>query len=433
MVTFKRYFSRTFASLSIRNYRLFFIGLTVSQCGTWMQTVAQGWLMLSLTGSGAQLGLMLACQFLPILLLSPIGGMLADRSSKRHILFVTQSLAGLQALAVGVLVVSGTIEPWMLYVAAAAFGTINAFDNPTRQTFVSELVGHSNLRNAITLNSTLNQLARAVGPTIAGILIAGVGIAFCYFVNAASYLATIIVLGQMRDDEMFHGDTKPPKGTISLKGMSTALAYVGKKPLLRNILIMVVILGMFSYEFQVSLPLLAQEVFTSGASGYATLLTAMGLGSVAGGLFSAGRKKVAPSQLVVSCLLFGSAMVITARMPSFWWATVGMLFVGFFSINLTSVANTILQLETKPEMQGRVMSLWTMAMLGTTPIGAPIIGLFGEYLGGRWGIGAGGVAAFVAGIFALFTLGSFDRFKFIPSLIRRRTEAVSIEEDIKLA
>jgi MFS family permease len=418
MVTVQKYFTRTFASLKIRNYRLYFIGLTVSQCGTWMQTVAQGWLML-------------ACQFLPMLLLSPMGGMLADRASKRRILSVTQSLAGIQALTMGILIASGSIEPWMLYIAALCIGTINAFDNPARQTFVSEMVGPNHLRNAITLNSTLNQLARAVGPTIAGILIAGVGVAFCYFVNAFSFLAVLIVLNQMDDSELFVAAKK--QATAKSQGMRAALRYVARVHVIRNILLIVAIIGTFSYEFQVSLPMLAQNVFMAGAGGYAALLSAMGVGSVAGGLFAAGRKKVAPSQLIVSCLLFGSAMIITSRMPSFWWAVVGMMFVGFFSINLTSVANTIIQLETKPEMQGRVMALWTMAMLGSTPLGAPLVGWVGEYFGGRWGIGLGGYAAFFAGIIALLTLGSADRFRFIPSFIRHRGEKASIAEDIKLA
>lgn len=404
-----------FSSLRIRNYRLYFIGQGLSQIGSWMQIVALGWLVLVLTGSGTQLGAILAFRFFPQLFGGPFGGIFADRYSKRHVLLVTQLASALVALAMAVLVFGESMTVWMLYAFALMLGVINLFDNPTRQAFVHEMVGPGNLRNAVTLNSTAANLARTIGPVIAGSLIAGIGIAAAYFANAISFIAVIVMLVAIRPDELHKDAARKDRGHI-LEG----LHYAAKTPLVRNILIVMALIGTLAYEFQVSLPLLAELVFESGATGYAALLSAMGVGSVLGGLIAASRAQVAPHEFVMSALLFGVSIVVTAFMPSLPFAVLGMFFVGLFSINLTSVGNTMLQLASLPEVRGRVMSLWSMAIFGSTFIGAPAIGYIAERFGGRWGLATGGIAAVVGALYAATRMLERDRWLFIPAFIRVR-------------
>lgn len=368
--------------------------------GNWMQTIALGWLVLEMTHAGSQLGLVLALQFLPMLFLGPWGGVVADRFNKRTILYTTQTLLGVLALCLGVLVATDWIELWMLYGFALSLGVINAVDNPTRQIFVSSMVEPSYVKNAVTLNSIEVNLARAIGPSIGGVLIATLGLAFCFIVNAFTYIAVIVVLTQMRGKELHEAPRPAAKKGQLMEGWR----YVLASPVLRNVLLVMAIIGTMSYEFQVSLPLLAQDTFMGDASSYAALLSAMGVGSVLGGLFAAGRKRASAQSLTGLIFLFGLSLCVVASMPTLGFAIAGMVLVGFFSINVTSLANTILQLESKPEMRGRVMALWSMAMLGSTPIGGPIVGYIGQYAGPRWGIAVGGLAAAVAGIIAYYTL-----------------------------
>ncbi len=418
MESLKQLSEQTFSSLKIRNYRFYFIGQGLSQVGSWMQIVALGWLVLVLTGSGTQLGAILAFRFFPQLFGGPFGGIFADRYSKRHVLLVTQLASALVALAMAALVFGQLMTVWMLYAFALILGVINLFDNPTRQAFVHEMVGPEHLRNAVTLNSTAANLARAVGPMIAGSLIAGIGIAACYFANAISFLAVIAMLVAIRPEELHKESAARKDSGHILEG----LRYAAKTPLVRNILIVMALIGTLAYEFQVSLPLLAELVFESGATGYAALLSAMGAGSVLGGLIAASRAQVAPHEFVMSALLFGVSIVVTAFMPSLPFAVLGMFFVGLFSINLTSVGNTMVQLASSPEVRGRVMSLWSMAIFGSTFIGAPAIGYIAEHFGGRWGLATGGIAAIVGGLYAATRMLERDRWLFIPAFIRVRME-----------
>lgn len=419
----------TFASLSIRNYRLFFIGQGISLSGTWMQTVAQGWLVLQLTGSGTQVGFVVALQFLPLLLFTPFGGMIADSFPKRRTLFITQALFVAQQATLGIVVLTGMVEMWMIYLLALGFGLVNAVDNPTRQAFVSELVEREYVRNAVALNATENNLARAVGPSVGAVLIAGIGIGFCFIANAFSTLAVIIALS-MLDTKRLHAQVSPAR-LHPLRQLSEAWAYVKKTPLIRNTLIMAVVIGTFAYEFQISLPILAKFAFGTDAAAYSRLWVAFGLGSVAGGLLAAGRKRVASHTLVGAAILFGISMLIVSFMPTLDWAVAGMVLVGFFSINFTSLANTSLQLKAEPAMRGRVMSLWTMAMLGSTPIGGPIVGAVAEHFGARWGIALGGVAALAAGFFAAKKLLKNDRLEVIPPSVRIADLEAEAREEAK--
>ena len=392
---------RTFFSLGIWNFRLYFIGQAISLSGTWMQTIGQSWLVLQITGSGTALGFVTALQFLPILVFGPWGGVIADRFSKRTILYCTQCAAGVLALVLGVLVATGWVRLWMVAILAVCLGLVNAVDNPTRQTFVLEMVGKEQIQNAVPLNSVLVNLARVLGPALAGALIATVGLAACFFVNAASYIAVLIALWMMRAEQL-HSAPLVARASGQLR---EAFRYVRSTPILRNVLLMMAIIGTLSYEFQVILPLFAQFTLGGGAGAYAALTAAMGVGSVIGGLYTASRRKVVPAMLIRAAFLFGVVILAAAIAPNLAFAMAALVLVGIFSINFLSLGNTILQLESVPEMRGRVMALWAVAFLGSTPIGGPIVGWIGEHAGPRWGLGLGGLAALIAGTLGFRSLG----------------------------
>lgn len=384
-----------------------------------MQTIGQDWLVLQLTKSGTQLGIVSAFQFLPVLFLAPYGGVIADRFSKRKILLFTQTIAAILALILGLLVVIGGIKIWMIYILAMCLGLVNAVDNPTRQTFVSEMVDKKHLPNAVALNSTEVNLARAIGPVIAGVIIAVVGIGLCFLINAASYIAVIIMLAMMRHDELFIAEKiQKAKGQIR-----EGVKYIMSTPLLFHTLMMMVIIGTLSYEFSVSLPLLAQFTFHGNAESYSFLVAAMGIGSIIGGYFAIRRKKVAPHLLIFSALGFGISLSIAAWMPTLPLAVIMLFFAGISSLNFISLGNTILQLYSKPEMRGRVMAFWTMAFSGSTPIGGPIIGWVGQEFGARWGLAVGGFAAIVAAFYgAVIILQKSAKAKLISEDVSIRDE-----------
>jgi MFS family permease len=346
------------------------------------------------------LGIATALQYLPILFLGPYGGVIADRISKRKILYFTQSISGVLALILGVLVATSLVKIWMVYILAFCLGMVTAFDNPTRQTFYIELVGPDNLRNAVTLYSTLVNLARIIGPAIAGVLIATVGLAPCFIVNGVSYTAVVIMLSMMRADELLITPPVPrAKGQLQ-----EGFKYVFSTPILGSILLMMAIIGTLTFEFQVSLPLIAQFTFKGDASSYAFLTASMGFGAAIGGIFFAGRKGITPYKLVSTSLLFGLAILAAAFMPSLLLSGLVMVLVGICSINFSSLGNSILQLESSPQMRGRVMAFWSMAFLGSTTIGGPMVGWFAEAAGARWGLALGGLAALIAAVLGAITL-----------------------------
>jgi MFS family permease len=401
----QQYGRDTFSSLYIRNYRLYYIGQIVSTSGTFMQSVAQAWLVLQLTHSGTALGIATALQYLPIIFLGPYGGLIADRVSKRKILYVTQLLSGLLALILGALVATGMVQVWMVYVLAFALGVVTVFDNPARQTLYIELVGPDNLRNAVTLYSTLVNLARVIGPAIAAAVIAAFGLAPCFIVNGISYGAVVIMLVMMRADELLVTPPLPrAKGQFQ-----EGFKYVVQSPVLGSALVMMAIIGMLTFEFQVSLPLIAQYTFHGDAGSYAFLTGSMGFGAVLGGVLFAARKSVVPYKLVSASLLFGAAVLAAAFMPSLLLAGLALVVVGVFSINFSSLGNSVLQLESSPQMRGRVMSFWTIAFLGTTTFGGPIVGWFAQTAGARWGLALGGLAALVAAALGAVTLRKLRR------------------------
>jgi MFS family permease len=397
----------TFSSLTIRNYRLYYIGQIISTSGTFMQTIAQGWLVLKLTNSGTALGIVVALQYVPLLIFGSYGGVIADRYSKRTILFFTQSIAGILALILGILVATNVVQLWMVYVLAFLLGLNSVIDNPTRLTFYMELVGPDKLRNAVTLYSTLVNLSRVIGPALAAGLIATIGIAACFILNGISYFAVVIMLALLRTEEMNICEPVPPAKGQLIEGFK----YVFSTPVIGFPLLMMAIMGMFTYEFQVTLPLIAQKVFNSGASGYAFLTAAMGTGASIGGLFFASKKRGAPYKLVSAAFLFGLAILAAAIMPSLLLSGIAMVIVGFCSINYSSLGNTTLQLECDPVMRGRVMSFWSIAFLGMTTFGGPIVGRFAEVAGGRYGLALGGLAALAAAGIGAMTLRNLQAAK----------------------
>lgn len=422
-----QYRRSTFSSLSIRNYRLYYIGQVISNSGTWMQSVAQAWLVLQLTHSGTALGFVAALQFLPILVLGPFGGVIADRFPKRKLMVVTQSAFGLQAFVLGMLVATGIVQLWMVEVLAFSYGLINAVDNPVRQSFVIEMVGPRELRNAVTLFSTLVNLSRVVGPTLAGILITAVGLAPCFIINGISYLAVIIMLLMMQAAELFPAPPIP----VARGQLRAGLRYVLATPILRNVLLMLAIIGTLTFEFSVSLPLIAQFTFNGGADSYAALSAAMGIGAVAGGLMTAGQKKTSPRMLVVAAFLFGLATTLAALMPSLALTAVAMIAVGLCSIYFTTLGNSILQLESEPQMRGRVMAFWAMAFLGSTTIGGPIIGWVGQNIGPRWGLAVGGIAAIVAAGLGALTVRQVQPPKRVPEAVVSAAESAA-DRDLRV-
>jgi MFS family permease len=401
---------KTFASLKIRNYRLFFMGQAISVAGTWMQTVALGWFVLQLTGSGAQLGGVVAMSFVALLIFGPLGGVIADRFPKRTVIIYAQLAFVVQALSLSALVYSGQTQLWMLYVLAFLYGLIRAVDEPTRQAFVMEMVDASRMKNAVSLNSMINNLARAVGPMLGGMLIVSVGVAFCFLFNALSYIAVIVMILFMNESELHKGFP----ATGSSTGVRDGIRFILANPFIRNTLFMMAIVGTFAYEWQVSLPLIAERTFNGDATSYAALMSSLGIGSVVGGLFAASRHKLSARDLVLFVFLFGLSIIATSVMPTLQLAMFGMVLVGFFSINLTSLGNTMVQLESTPEMRGRVMSFWTMAMMGSTTIGGPVVGLVGEYVGARYGLLIGGISALLAAGMAAVPLLRTHKVRIIP-------------------
>jgi MFS family permease len=383
---------QTFASLSNSNYRRYLRGQSISLAGTWMQTIAQSWLVLQLTGSATALGVVIALQTLPTLVLGPYGGLIADRMDKRRLMIGLQSGMGALALLLGGLTITGAVQLWHVYVLAFLLGMINCFENPARQSFVLEMVGPEDLRNAVSLNAVLVNVARAVGPAVAGIVIATGGLGVCFLINAVSFIAVVTSL--IRLDVAALSPSVPASRAPGQ--LREGLSYVRGTPALAVPLLMMALVGCLAYEFQVVLPIVASETFAGGAQTYGFLTAAMGAGAVVGGLFVAALGRTGLWYLVGTACAFGLALLATALAPTLPMALVGMGIVGAASVAFQSTGNSTLQLASAPHMRGRVMALWAVAFLGSTPIGGPIAGVVSQHLGGRAGLALGAVACLVA-------------------------------------
>ena len=392
------------ASLRHHNYRLFFLGQLVSMAGTWMQSVAQSFLVLDLTHSGTQLGLTTAVRFLPVLLFGPAGGLFADRRDKRRVLLVTQTCAGLLAAVFAVLTATHDIRLWTVYLLAVALGFVNVFDNPARQTFIAEMVPSRDLPNAVTLNSVSMNLARVFGAALGGVLAAVLGLALCFACNALSYIAVLVSLVAMRQSELF-----PARRVAREPGqIRQGLRYVRSTPELLIPLIMIAVVGTLAWEFQVSLPLMASKVFGGGTAAYGVMASVMGAGAVAGGLVSAARPRPRARALCLAAIGWGIAILLAAAAPTMPLELAALVFVGYGSITFNSMAKTTLQLAAEPTMRGRVMALWALAWLGSTPIGGSIVGWIGQDAGPRWSLVVGGLPTLLCGLAALPALARID-------------------------
>lgn len=396
MTTPKELLARTFSALAVPNFRLYFTGQVISVSGSWMQRVAQAWLVLELTGSGAAVGAVTAFQFLPLLVLAPFGGLIADRVDKRRVLYITQTLAGITAATLGLLVLTDVVELWMVFALALIHGTVGSFDNPARHAFVMEMVGRSRLTNAVGLNSVLMNTARVIGPALGGALIVTVGIGICFMINSVSYLFFIAALLMMRSGQIDRTEPEPPR-----RGqLREALAYVRSEPVLFVPLVMMGVVGLLTYEFEVVLPLLARFTFGGGADTFGAMFAAMGLGSVAGGLYTATRGDQPGRTMIWLAYGLGGVVTVATFAPSLWVAYVALFWVGMCATAFFTLGNSVIQLHSVPQMRGRVIALRTAAILGSRPLGAPIVGWVGEHFGPRYAMGIGAVAALGVAVWA---------------------------------
>jgi MFS family permease len=395
--------SPTFRSLSNRNYRLYASGAVVSNVGTWMQRVAQDWLVLQLThNSGTALGITTGLQFLPILLMSPYAGLLADRFPKRRLLQVTQTMLAVPALMLGLLAVTGVAQTWEVYLLAFVFGIGSAFDAPARQSFVSEIVGQDDLTNAVGLNSASFNLARMIGPALAGLLIAAFGSGVpatgaVILVNAVSYGAVILSLQRMRDRELH-----PAKRPERHKGMiREGVRYTLRRPDLMLILTIVFFAGTFGLNFQITSALMATEVFHKGAGEYGILGTTLAIGSFSGALLAARRTRIRHRLVIAAAIAFGLSEIVAGLMPSYLAFAIWTPVTGIASLTLITSANATFQMSVAPAMRGRVMALYMMVFMGGTPIGAPIVGWVGQTFGPRWTLLGGGAVTILGTLLAV--------------------------------
>ncbi|MEV5077372.1 MFS transporter [Streptomyces sp. NPDC056159] len=384
--------SSMFSSLRVRNYRLFFLGQVVSNTGTWMQRIAQDWLVLSLTGSSAAVGITTALQFLPMLLFGLYGGVLVDRLPKRPTLLVTQSAMAVTGLALAVLTLTGQVQVWHVYLAAFAVGLATVVDNPARQSFVSEMVGPQQLQNAVSLNSANFQSARLVGPAVAGVMITGVGTGWAFLANGLSFVAPIVGLLLMRTREL-HVVERAPRGKGQLR---EGLRYVAGRPELIWPIVLVGFIGTFGFNFPVWLSAYAEDVFHSGAGAYSLFNTVMAVGSLVGALLAARRGTARLRVLIAAAAAFGALEVVAALAPSYWLFALLMAPIGIFGLTVNVTANTAVQMGTDPAMRGRVMALFMMVFMGGTPLGAPLVGWITDAYGARVGFAVGGVVSLAA-------------------------------------
>ncbi|MFJ1470810.1 MFS transporter [Massilia orientalis] len=386
--------SRAFRSLSNFNYRLWAAGALVSNIGTWMQRTAQDWLVLTeLTHHNASaVGTVMALQFGPQLLLLPWTGWAADHVDQRKLMMITQTAMGTLALALGAMTLTGVVALWHVYVFAFLFGCASAFDAPVRQTFVAHLVGDADLPNAVALNSTSFNAARMIGPAAAGLLIAGVGTGWAFVVNGLSYVGILCSLAWLRKDELH---PRAP-GSAGGRGMLDGVRYVWKRPDLMALLGMLFLIATFGLNFPIFIGTMAVSVFHTDARGYSLLSSTMAVGSVVGALLAARREHTRFRALVVGAGVFGAGCALAAVSPGYLWFAAALALTGVAALTFTNTSNSLLQLSTEPAMRGRVMALRLGIALGTTPIGAPIVGWVADHAGPRWALGVAAASGFAA-------------------------------------
>ena len=384
----------TFRSLSNPNYRIWAGGALVSNVGTWMQRTAQDWLVLSeLTQHNASaVGIVMALQFGPQLLLLPLTGMAADLLDRRKLLLFTQAAMGLLALGLGLLCISGRVELWHVYVFALLLGCVTAFDSPVRQTFVSEIVSEQDLTNAVALNSTSFNAARMLGPAVAGLLISSVGTGWVFIINAFSFAGVIGSLLLLRTSLL----RRAPRLKATRGSLVEGFRYVSGRPDLVSVLLMLFLIGTFGLNFPIFLSTMSVTAFHAGASQYGVLSSIMACGSVAGALLAAGRDQPRLALLLGAAALFGFGCALAAVMPNYWLFGIMLVIIGIAAQTFTTTVNSAVQLSTAPAMRGRVMAIVLAISAGGTPLGAPIVGWVADVFGPRWALGIGALSGFAA-------------------------------------
>jgi len=383
-----------FAALAVPNFRRYVSGQALSLIGTWVETVAQALLVLKLTHSGTILGLTTAARYAPILLLSPYAGLLVDRDSKRHVLLATQTGLGLVSAALGVSVLTGSVRLWQVVVLAVLFGIFSAVDNPARQAFTQEVVGRDLVRNAVTLNTTVVNVARVIGPAIAAVLVSTVGIGWCFVVNAVSFGFVIASLLSL-DTRLLHPVPPVPRRRGQLRD---GLRYAVGVPAIIRPLLMMALVGTFTFEFEVSLPLLAETTFHGTGTTYSWLIGALGAGAVAGGLYAARSARTGVARLIRAVLGYAIAVGLLAAAPTLATAIAACVLASVASVIFLTTGNATIQLASDPEYRGRVTALWSMALVGSTAIGSPIIGTLSDIASPRYALGLGAAACVAAAI-----------------------------------
>ncbi len=384
---------RTFQALSTRNYRYFFTGQMISVTGSWLQSTAQAWLILELTRSAFMLGLLVMVQFLPNLLLQPFGGLVADRFPKRTLLYLTQGSFALVAAVLGITVGLGVVQVWEVFLVVALFGLINVVDGPTRQAFVPEMVGRDQLANAVALNSTVFNAARVVGPATAGILIATVGTALCFDLNAISYLAVLMALRLMHQDELHVLERAGRQVAGAMAQIREGARYAVSTPEVALVMVMMLVVGTFSYNFSVLIPALAKEGLHSGATTFGVLSAALGVGALGGALGVAYAGRATVPALLAGCAVFGAFLALAGQAETLVPAVALLVVAGAGMIVYSAMSNSIIQLFTPAALRGRVMALYLWVFMGTTPIGSPIAGLIEQAWGSHAAMAIGGMSA----------------------------------------
>ncbi|MEJ1191937.1 MFS transporter [Pseudarthrobacter sp. CCNWLW207] len=394
--------SAMFRALENRNYRIWAGGALVSNVGTWMQRIAQDWLVLTVLTdhSGTAVGITTALQFLPSLLLGPYGGVLADRYRKRRILLWTQVAMGLSGLAIGLLVVTGNAQLWHAYLAALCLGLASAIDAPARQAFVSELVGREHLTNAVSLNSASFNTARLTGPAIAGVLIAWVGTGPVFLLNAVSFAGVIISLSRIRISEL----TLATPAARSKHPVMDGLRYVRQRPDLVLILVMVSVIGAFGMNFAITNALMATVEFRAGPGEFGLLGSVMAVGTLAGALLAARRSGPRPRFLLGGALGVGVFSLLASASPSIWLYAAVLIPLGLACITFLNSCNTTIQLTVEPQFRGRVLALYLAILQGGTAVGAPLLGWIGTEFGARWSVAAAGAIVLLTGLFAVIAV-----------------------------
>jgi MFS family permease len=387
-----------FRSLKNYNFRLWASGGLISNVGTWFQRIAQDWLVLTeLTHHNATaLGFVMALQTGPMLLLMPMTGYVADHYDRRKLLMATQGCSAMLAVVLGSLTVAGLVELWHVYVLATLLGCVSAFDAPVRQVFVSELVDEEDLANAVALNATSFNSARMIGPALAGVVIAALGSGWAILLNAASFAAVLISMLLLRQDDL----RKHVKPTLSRSGFVDGFRYVWKRPDLKVVLLMTFLIGAFALNFPIFVSTMAVSIFHAGAAGYGTLMSIMAIGSIAGSLLSAHQAKPRIALLMGSAIAFAVGLGAAALAPAYWFFAAALVVIGVAAVNFTTSTSSFMQLATDPSMRGRVISIRLAVGMGTTPIGAPVVGWVADTLGARWAIAIGVVSCIAAAAIA---------------------------------